>query len=116
MRKSACLAVLGLGLALAAPVPAQEKELTPGERKEMATRAQKLAIEGQELYQAGQPGRAVERWLESLELAQRLFPRSRHPDGHLTHAFNHGAIGMALYDLGRPEQALGHLEQALAMR
>src|SRR5262249_20747075 len=66
-------------------------------------------------YQAGRPDEAARRWADVLELEHLLYPRSRHPDGHIQLVITLEVLGTAFVAAGEAERGLGHMQQALAM-
>src|SRR5262245_14101292 len=101
------LALLGPG-----PVRGQGKELTPQERKELDSEAERLTQEAGARYRKGDYKGALRSFERALEVHERLHPGRDDPA--LAAALNN--VGVALSALGRPGQALLYYERALAMR
>ena len=106
-----------LVLILAMQAPAQEPKpplLTAAEQK-LDAEAMTLNREGLQLYQQGQPALALDKWRESLEIRQKLYPVSKYPGGHRDLAVSLNNLAAGLKATGRAEKALPFYEQGLAM-
>src|SRR5262249_15286655 len=55
-------------------------------------------------------------WQQYLEMCRKLYPIERFPSGHPDLAQAIHNVGKVLYVLGKPAEALPHLQEALAMR
>lgn len=78
------------------------------------------------LYNAGEPGRARPYYEQGLAMMLRVYPPEEHPKiyddkdeverGHDLMATMRNNMGFLLSEMGEPEEALPHLEAALAIR
>jgi CHAT domain-containing protein/tetratricopeptide (TPR) repeat protein len=110
---SVCALLWLSGASLLAQEP-KPQELTPDEQK-LAAEARKLDAEAALQYRQGKAAEAVAKLSQSLEIVQRLYPRSKHPDGHPELASRLNNLAVVLWAAGSPDRALPFCEQALAM-
>src|SRR5687767_9789242 len=107
MRKVGWLVLLSLAGLLGGAEPQRETELIPEDREEMALRAKELFQQGEKFLKEDKADLAARRCREALELRRRLYPPDSHPHGHKDLAATLRALGCALVESGRPEEALG---------
>jgi tetratricopeptide (TPR) repeat protein len=108
---------LAPALGLAGPGRAQgpAPDLSPAERQKLEAQAKERGERMERHFREGRLTEALEEAERRLEIEQRLYPPSRHLDGHpdLATAFNN--LGLVFHAMGRYELALERYEQALAM-
>jgi CHAT domain-containing protein/tetratricopeptide (TPR) repeat protein len=91
------------------------ERLTPEHRKELGRQAAEHFGAGQRAYQRGELTTAVKEMRQSLELFERLYPKTDYPQGHFILTSCLGYLGEALLKQGDYGGARGYLERALAM-
>lgn len=120
-RKRFRFATAALGLLLlngmASPGRADDppKPLTPERRRELAKQASELYQAGFQLYQRGAISPAIEKTRQSLQIRERLYPKSEFLEGHPDLANSMNAMGFLLEVQGARGKARGYFERALAM-
>ena len=101
-RKRFRFATAALGLLLlngmASPGRADDppKPLTPERRRELAKQASELYQAGFQLYQRGAISPAIEKTRQSLQIRERLYPKSEFLEGHPDLANSMNAMGFLL--------------------
>ncbi len=77
--------------------------------------AKRLAMLGRVLSRRGQFGEAKERYLQSLAIAERLFPESIFPDGHVQLYDCYNSLGTLFFRLGDYRQAETYLSRSVSI-
>jgi len=111
-----CAAILALFI-FSAPVLADDPrpQLPPDEELKLAEQAARLNAEGIQLHRQGKGAEAIEKMQQALVIWQKVYPVSKHSDGHLNLASNLSWLGLMFQEQGAYEKALPYFERALTM-
>src|SRR5262249_49631545 len=92
------------------------ERLTPQQRQELERQAGELSNAGHRAYESGDLTTAVEQIRKSVQLFERLYPKTDYPQGHADLAASLNNLGLLLKWQGDYGGARGYYERALAMR
>ena len=104
------------GSMLLAQEQKKEAELTKEERQKLEVKAKRLNMEGFIHYQSAKLPEAEKAWRQALQLREKLYPKSRYPDGHPDLAESLHNMADLLETQGKLDQAEPLYRATLAMR
>jgi CHAT domain-containing protein/tetratricopeptide (TPR) repeat protein len=91
------------------------ERLTAEQRKELERQAGELNNSAFQCYRRWGIAPALEKTNQALQIRERLYPKSKYPDGHPKLAESLNAMGFLLRVQGAYAEARGYFERALAM-